>query len=122
MAAPLPPLSIGLFRGDPETIRPMGGALGKKGTESDLRIWNKKERDIALTAITAIGHPERITPMLQVGALCDMAVLLEDRVDAAFGEQLIALSAVRKRGLLILPNPDMGDRARRSRRIASMAG
>ena len=125
VASPLPSIAVGLFGSDPEAIRPFGAALGKKGTESDLRFWNKKERDVAVTAVSAIAYPERVTPMLQVASMCDVAVLLADRVDAAYGEQLIALAAMEKAGILIVTPSELADRARslakdRLRRFVTM--
>ena len=110
--APIASIAVGLFGSDPDAVRPFGAALGKKGTESDLRFWNKKERDVAVTAVSAIAYPERVTPMLQVASMCDVAILLADRVDAAFGEQLLALAAVQKPGVLIVSPSEAADRAR----------
>lgn len=44
--------------------------------------------------------------------MCDVAVLLANRVDAVFGEQLGALSPVRKPGVLIVPQSEVADRAK----------
>ncbi len=107
-----PPLTVGLFGTDPEFLRVLGSAIGKTGTESDLRFWNKKDRDLSLTAITPTTYPERITPMLQVAALCDYPVLDASRLDAAFGEMAIVLGSLAKPGLLILRGAETADRAR----------
>ncbi|HYM39676.1 MAG TPA: EF-Tu/IF-2/RF-3 family GTPase [Thermoplasmata archaeon] len=112
MAAPATSLTVGLFGGDLDFLKQIGSALGKKGTESDLLFWNKKEREIAITAIAPVTYPERLVPMLQVASLCDLPVLVADALDAAFGETMIALSALGKKGLLILRNPQTAERAR----------
>lgn len=112
MAAPSTSLTLGLFGSDLDFLKELGSAIGKKGTESDLLLWNKKEREIAITAVASATYPERVTPMLQVASLCDAAVLTADSLDAAFGETMIALSATRKKGLLILRNPETTERAR----------
>ncbi|MFA5895443.1 MAG: hypothetical protein WC985_00860 [Thermoplasmata archaeon] len=70
-----PPLTVGLFGTDPDFLRTLGSAIGKTGTESDLRFWNKKDRDLSLTAIAPSTYPEKVVPMLQVAALCDYPVL-----------------------------------------------
>ncbi len=112
MAAPATSLTVGLFGGDLTFLKALGAALGKKGTESDLLFWNKKDRETAVTAIAPSTYPERVVPMLQVAALCDVAVLSAEALDPTFGETLIALAALGKKGLLILRNPETADRAR----------
>lgn len=112
MAELPPPLTVGLFGSDPDFLRTLGSAIGKTGTESDLRFWNKKDRDLSLTAIAASTYPEKLVPMLQVTALCDYPVLDANRLDAAFGEMAIALAATGKKGLLVLRDPGAADRAR----------
>ena len=112
MAAPAASLTLGLFGTDLDFLKHLGSAIGKKGTESDLILWNKKEREIAVTAIAPATYPERIVPMLQVASLCDFPILAADALDAAFGEIVIALAATGKKGLLILRNPETADRVR----------
>lgn len=112
MAAPATSLTLGLFGGDLDFLKQLGAAIGKKGTESDLILWNKKDREIAITAVAPATYPERLLPMLQVASLCDTAVLAVDTLDAAFGETIIALAAAGRKGLLILRNPENADRAR----------
>lgn len=112
MAGPATSLTLGLFGSDLDFLKQLGSAIGKKGTESDLLLWNKKERDVAITAVAPATYPERLVPMLQVASLCDAAVLGVDQLDPAFGETVIALSAVGRKGLLILRNPETAERAR----------
>ncbi len=107
-----PPLTVGLFGTDPDFLRTLGSAIGKTGTESDLRFWNKKDRDLSLTAIAPSTYPEKVVPMLQVAALCDYPVLDANQLDPAFGEMAIALAATGKKGLLILRDPATAERAR----------
>jgi len=40
-------LTVGLFGSDSEAVRAFGAALGKKGTESDVRFPDKREGDVA---------------------------------------------------------------------------
>ncbi len=110
--APAASLTLGLFGTDSDFLKQLGSAIGKKGTESDLLFWNKKEGDVAMTAISAATYPERLTPMLQVASLADFSVLAVDALDAAFGETVIALGASGRRGLLLLRNPETAERAR----------
>ena len=112
MAAPATSLTVGLFGSDLDFLKGIGSGLGKKGTESDLRFWNKKEHDIAITAIAPLTYPERVVPMLQLASLCDFPILAADTLDAALGETVIALAATGKKGLLVLRNPETADRAR----------
>lgn len=112
MPPPTRSLTLGFFGTDLEFLKELGSAVGKKGTESDLLFWNKKEGDVAITALAAATYPERLTPMLQVASLADFGVLAVDALDAAAGETMIALGATRKRGLLVLRNPVTAERAR----------
>jgi len=112
VAPPANSLTLGLFGTDLDFLKQLGSTIGKKGTESDLLFWNKKEGELAITAIAPATYPERVVPMLQVASLCDAAVLPVDSLDAAFGETAIGLAAAGKRGLLILRNPETADRAR----------
>ena len=112
MAELPPPLTVGLFGTDPGFLRVLGSAIGKTGTESDLRFWNKKDCDLSLTAIAPSTYPEKLVPMLHVAAFCDYPVLDANRLDAAFGEMAIALAATRKKGLMILRDPATAERAR----------
>ncbi len=112
VAAPATSLTVGLFGSDLDFQKQLGSAIGKKGTESDLLLWNKKERDLAITAIAPATYPERLVPMLQVASLCDVAVLAVGSPDPAFGETVIALSALGVKGLLILRDPAAAERAR----------
>ncbi len=110
--APDASLTVGLFGANLDFLKKMGSAIGKKGTESDLLFWNRKEADLAVTAIAPATYPDRVIPMLQVAALCDFPVFAAGTLDAAFGETMIALAATGKKGLLVLPNPETADRAR----------
>ena len=112
MPVPATSLTVGLFGTDLDFLRQLGASIGKKGTESDLFFWNKKEGEVAITAIAAATYPERVTPMLQVSSLADLGVLAVDALDAALGEMIIALGATGKPGLLILKNPETAERAR----------
>lgn len=112
MPLPATCLTVGLFASDLEFLKQLGSAIGKKGTESDLLFWNKKEGDVAITALAPATYPERLTPLLQVASLADFGVLAVDALDAAVGETMIALGATGKPGLLILRNPETAERAR----------
>lgn len=106
-----PPLTVGLFGSDPDFLRKLGSSVGKTGTESDLRFWNKKDRELSLTAIAPIPYPERVVPFLQVAALCDFPVLVANALDSSFGEAVVALAAMGKKGMLIVPDPTVAERA-----------
>ncbi len=112
MLLPSTSLTLGLFGTDLDFLKLLGSAVGKKGTESDLFFWNKKEGDVAITALAPATYPERLTPMLQVASLADFSVLAVDALDAAVGETMIALGALGRKGLLVLRNPETADRAR----------
>lgn len=109
MADAVRSLTVGLF-GDPELSAKLGAALGKKGTESDLRFWNKRERDVAMTAIAPISFPEKIVPLLQTAYMSDVPVLTASHLDASFAETVLVLQASLKKGILLLAEPESMDR------------
>lgn len=112
VAAPATSLTVGLFGPDLDFLKKVGSTIGKKGTESDLLFWNKREPGLAITAIAPSTFPERVVPMLQAAVLCDFPVLAANSLDASFGETVIALGVTGKKGLLLLPNPGIAERAR----------
>ncbi|OGS48742.1 MAG: hypothetical protein A3K68_03890 [Euryarchaeota archaeon RBG_16_68_13] len=99
-----------LFGTDPEFLWVLGSAIGREGTESDLRFWSEREGALALTALGPITYMDRVLSMLQAAVLRDFLVLVADRLDAALGETVVAIEATGKRGLFVLGDPATADR------------
>ena len=75
--------------------------LAKKGTESDLAIFDKREGDIAMSIAVPKTYPERMQPLLQSLRLSDASVLFADAVDGTLGELIVSLSTFGLPGVVV---------------------
>jgi selenocysteine-specific translation elongation factor len=75
--------------------------FGKKGTITDISLYDRKESDIIKTWVTPNGFPEKIQPLLQAINLAEFVVFFVDKLDKFTGEQIIALDSLKKqKGIL----------------------
>ncbi len=75
--------------------------FGKKGTSTDLSLYDRKESDVIKTWITPSGFPDKIQPLLQAINLAEFVIFHVDKLDKFTGEQIIALDILKKeKGLL----------------------
>jgi selenocysteine-specific translation elongation factor len=75
--------------------------FGKKGTVTDISLYDRKESDIIKTWVTPNGFPEKIQPLLQAINLAEFVVFFVDKLDKFTGEQIIALDSLKKqKGIL----------------------
>ena len=75
--------------------------FGKKGTESDLTLYDRKESDIIKTWVISNGFPEKIQPLFQAINLAEYVIFHVDKLDKFTGEQIIALDSLKKeKGIL----------------------
>ena len=75
--------------------------FGKKGTETDLTLYDRKESDVIKTWVTPSGFPDKIQPLFQAINLAEYVILLVDKLDKFTGEQIIALDSLKKeKGIL----------------------
>ncbi|MDC0154120.1 EF-Tu/IF-2/RF-3 family GTPase [Nitrosopumilus sp.] len=75
--------------------------FGKKGTESDLTLYDRKESDIIKTWVIPNGFPEKIQPLFQAINLAEYVIFHVDKLDKFTGEQIIALNSLKKeKGIL----------------------
>lgn len=70
--------------------------FGKKGTETDLTLYDRKESDVIKTWVTPSGFPDKIQPLFQAINLAEYVILHVDKLDKFTGEQIIALDSLRK--------------------------
>ncbi len=70
--------------------------FGKKGTVTDLSLYDRKESDIIKTWVTPSGFPDKIQPLLQAINLAEFVIFLVDKLDKFTGEQIIALNILKK--------------------------
>ena len=73
--------------GDPSIAE----SLGKKGTSTDLTLYDKKESGIIRTWVAPNGFPEKIQPLMQAINLAEYAVVNITTLDKFAGEIVLAL-------------------------------
>ena len=82
----------------------LASKLGKKGTESDITLYNHKKGETALAVAVPTRYPEKLSPLLFSLYLGDEVILVIDRLDKEIGEMLVACDIMGKKGTLILEN------------------
>ena len=70
--------------------------FGKKGTATDLTLYDKKESDIIRTCVVPNGFPEKIQPLLQAINIAEYVIFYVTSLDRYVGEQIIALNMLEK--------------------------
>jgi selenocysteine-specific translation elongation factor len=81
----------------------LGSSLGRKGTASDITLYNHKVNDTILSFVEPSSYPEKIQSLVSSLYMADQALLKVDAVDAYFAESVVALDALNlSRGYMIL--------------------
>lgn len=79
----------------------LASGFGKKGTVTDLSLYDRKESEIIKTWVTPSGFPDKIQPLFQAINLAEFVILCVDKLDKFTGEQIIALDSLKKdKGIL----------------------
>lgn len=65
--------------------------LGKRGTSTDLVLYDRKESDVIRTWVVPTGFPDKIQPLFQAVNLGEYVILYVDSLDKFAGEQILAL-------------------------------
>jgi selenocysteine-specific translation elongation factor len=82
-----------------------GSNLAKKGTSTDITLYNLKKGEDTVTFIEPTRYPERLAPLFYACALAKKAIIIVDEINATFGEQLVMLQCSNiKSGYIILRN------------------
>ena len=75
--------------------------FGKKGTSTDLTLFDRKEAEKIYTFVTPNGFPEKIQPLFQAIMLAEYVIFHVNTLDKFTGEQILALDALgKKEGIL----------------------
>jgi selenocysteine-specific translation elongation factor len=72
----------------------IAGELGKKGTTTDLSIYDRKTQDAIYTWTTPITFPDKIQSLMQAVNIAEYAILNVTKIDKYLGEQVLALDAI----------------------------
>jgi selenocysteine-specific translation elongation factor len=79
----------------------LASEFGKKGTETDLTLYDRKESDVIKTWVVPTGFPEKIQPLFQAINLAEYVIFYVDKLDKFTGEQIIALDSLcKEKGIL----------------------
>jgi selenocysteine-specific translation elongation factor len=82
-----------------------GSTLAKKGTSTDITLYNLKKGEDTVTFIEPTRYPERLAPLFYACALAKEALIIVDELNATFGEQLVMLQCSDiKTGYIVLRN------------------
>ncbi|MGI0056893.1 MAG: hypothetical protein ACREAK_05910 [Nitrosarchaeum sp.] len=71
--------------------------FGKKGTATDLTIYDKKESEIVKTWTMPTGFPEKIQPLFQAIHMGEYVIFHASKINKFTGEQIIALDSLKNR-------------------------
>lgn len=76
--------------------------FGKKGTSTDITIYDKKATGFVKTWTMPTGFPEKIQPLLQAINMGEYVIFHVSKLDKFTGEQIVALDVLKKgKGLLV---------------------
>ena len=79
----------------------LASEFGKKGTTTDLSLYDRKESDVIKTWVAPSGFPDKIQPLFQAINLAEYVIFHVDKIDKFTGEQIIALDSLKKeKGIL----------------------
>ena len=79
------------------------GNIGKKGTSTDITLYNLKKGEDTVTFIEPTRYPERLAPLFYACALAKKAIIVVDEINATFGEQLVMLQCSDIKSGYIIP-------------------
>jgi selenocysteine-specific translation elongation factor len=88
-------------------IGPVGFAkeMAKKGTSSDITLYDVKRGEDTVSFIEPTKYPERLAPLFYACSIADSALVVVEEVNAQFGECVLMLDALGIRnGRMILRN------------------
>jgi len=70
--------------------------FGKKGTSTDITIYDKKETESIKTWTAPTGFPEKIQPLFQAINMGEYVIFCVTKLDKFTGEQIVALDSLKK--------------------------
>jgi selenocysteine-specific translation elongation factor len=65
--------------------------LGKKGTSTDITLYNLKKEENTVTLIEPTRYPDRLAPLFYACSIAKKAIVVVDELNANLGEQLVML-------------------------------
>ena len=89
----------------------IAGELGKRGTATDIAIYDRKTAETVYTWTVPLTFPDKVQPLLQAVGMAEYAILNVARLDRFLGEQILALDYASMNDGFILHSYDV-DRER----------
>jgi selenocysteine-specific translation elongation factor len=81
------------------------GTIGKKGTSTDITLYNSKKGEDTLTLIEPNRYPERLAPLFYAASEAKAAIVVVDELNATLGESLVMLQCCNiSSGFFVLRN------------------
>ena len=79
--------------------------LGKKGTTTDITLYNLKKDEDTVTLIEPTRYPDRLAPLFYACSLAKKAIVVVDGLNANLGESLVMLQCCKvESGYFVLRN------------------
>ncbi len=79
--------------------------LGKKGTVSDITLYDLKQGTDTVTLIEATKYPDRLAPLFYTASLADRALVVIDAITPQLGECMVMLHCADvSKGYIVLRN------------------
>lgn len=79
--------------------------LGKKGTASDITLYDLKQGTDTVTFIEPTKYPDRLAPLFYAVSMADRALVIVEAINAQLGECIVMLQcAAVKDGYIVLRN------------------
>ena len=82
----MPNLNVAVV-GSPEYAK----GIGKKSTASDITFYDVKRGDVTVSLVEPTKYPEKLASLFFAVSLADVAVVVVEQIDPAFGECTIML-------------------------------
>lgn len=88
----------------------LAGRLGKKGTETDLSIFDHKKNEFVLSLVVPHRFPEKLSPLLLSLGMADAVVLSVRELSRTLGEAVVACDLFAPpSGMIFAPGPIVAD-------------
>jgi len=79
--------------------------LGKKGTASDITLYDLKQGTDTVTFIEPTKYPDRLAPLFFSVSMADRAIVVVDAIDPRLGESIVMLQCAGiRQGYIVLRN------------------
>ncbi len=89
----------------------IAAGLGKRGTQTDLTLYDRKEAGTIRTWVAPNGFPAKIQPLLQAINMSEFAIFHVTALDRFAGEQIVALDILNKRTGILSHTHEIDDNA-----------